>query len=112
MLANEVNFFPDALPFLEPCFHNIQGFTERDLANFRRPLRPVSSKKSERIAQLKEVVENNFATGGDGVWVGSLFCTGFQGDLRSFYILSILLLLSYLSFTSGLSFFRLFKLSE
>ncbi len=49
--------------------------------------------------------------GGDGVWVGSLFYTGFQGDLRSFYILSILLLLSYLSFTSGLSFFLLLKLS-
>jgi hypothetical protein len=45
-----------------------------------------------------------FVDGGDGVWVGSLFYTGFQGDLRSFYILSILLLLSYLSFTSGLSF--------
>ncbi len=53
----------------------------------------------------------DFAAGGDGVWVGSLFYTGFQGDLRSFYILSILLLLSYLSFTSGLSFFRLLKLS-
>jgi hypothetical protein len=47
VLANEVKFFPDALPFLEPCFHNMQGFTERDLANFRLPLRPVSSKKSE-----------------------------------------------------------------
>jgi hypothetical protein len=58
VLANEVKFFPDALPFLEPCFHNMQGFTERDLANFRLPLRPVSSKKSERIAQLKEAVEN------------------------------------------------------
>ena len=45
------------------------------------------------------------------MWVGSLFYTGFQDDLRSFYILSILLLLSYLSFTSGLSFFRLLKLS-
>jgi hypothetical protein len=52
-----------------------------------------------------------FATGGDGVWVGSLFYTGFHDDLRSFYILSILLLLSYLSFTSGFSFFRLLKLS-
>jgi hypothetical protein len=28
-----------------------------------------------------------FPAGGDGVWVGSLFYTGFQGDLRSFYIL-------------------------
>ncbi len=45
------------------------------------------------------------------MWVGNLFYTGFQGDLRSFYKLSILLLLSYLSFTSGLSFFRLLKLS-
>ncbi len=52
-----------------------------------------------------------FAVGGDGVWVGSLFYAGFQDDLRSFYILSILLLLSYLSFTSGLSFFLLLKLS-
>ncbi len=52
-----------------------------------------------------------FAAGGDGVWVGSLFYTGFQGDLRSFYILSILLLFSYLFFTSGFSFFRLLKLS-
>ncbi len=52
-----------------------------------------------------------FAAGGDGVWVWSLFYTGFQGDLRSFYILSILLLLSYLSFTSRLSFFRLLKVS-
>ena len=51
------------------------------------------------------------ATGGDGVWVESLFYTGFQGDLRSLYILSILLLISYLSFTSGLSFFLLLKLS-
>jgi hypothetical protein len=58
VLANEVKFFPDALPFLEPCFHNMQDFTERDLANFRLPLRPVSSKNSERIAQLKEAVEN------------------------------------------------------
>ncbi len=58
VLANEVKFLPDALPFLEPCFHNMQGFTERDLANFRLPLRPVSSKKSERITQLNEVVEN------------------------------------------------------
>ncbi len=46
-----------------------------------------------------------FADGGDGVCVCLLFYTGFQSDLRSFYILSILLLLSYLSFTftSGLS---------
>jgi hypothetical protein len=34
VLVNEVNFVSDALPFLEPCFHNMQGFTERDLANF------------------------------------------------------------------------------
>ncbi len=47
VLTNEVKFFPDALPFLEPCFHNMQGFTERDLANFHLPLRSVSSKKSE-----------------------------------------------------------------
>jgi hypothetical protein len=47
VLANEVKFFPEALPFLEPCFHNMQSFTERDVANFRLPLRPVSSKKSE-----------------------------------------------------------------
>jgi hypothetical protein len=53
-----------------------------------------------------------FVDGGDGVWVGILFCTGFQGDLRSFYILSILLLISYLSFTSGFSFFLLLKLEE
>jgi hypothetical protein len=46
-----------------------------------------------------------FAAGGDGVWVGNLFYTGFQDDLRSF-----LSLISYLSFTSGLS-FRLLKLS-
>ena len=52
VLVNEVKLFPDALPFLEPCFHNMQGFTERDLANFRLPLRQVSSKKSERITQL------------------------------------------------------------
>ncbi len=50
------------------------------------------------------------AVGDDGVWVGSPYYTGFQGDLRSFYILSTLLLISYLSFTSGLSFFRLFKI--
>jgi hypothetical protein len=50
-----------------------------------------------------------FAAGGDGVWVCNLFYTGFQSDLRSFYILSILLLLSYLSFASGLSFFRILK---
>jgi hypothetical protein len=43
--------------------------------------------------------------------VGNLFYTRFLGDLRSFYILSILLLLSYLSFASGLSFFRLLNLS-
>ncbi len=36
----------------------MQGFTERDLANFHLPLCPVSSKKSERISQLKESVEN------------------------------------------------------
>ncbi len=54
---------------------------------------------------------HGFAVGGDGVWVGRLFYTGFQNDLRSFYILSILLLLSYLSFTSGLSFFLLWQLS-
>jgi GTPase Era involved in 16S rRNA processing len=36
----------------------MQGFTERDLANFRLPLRPISSKKGEQIAQLKEAVEN------------------------------------------------------
>jgi hypothetical protein len=58
VLTNEIKFSPDAVPFLEPCFHNMQGFTERDLANFLLPLRPVSSKKSERIAQLKEAVEN------------------------------------------------------
>jgi hypothetical protein len=52
-----------------------------------------------------------FAAGGDEVWVGSLFYTGFLGDLRSLYILSILLLLSYLSFTSGLPLFRLLNLS-
>ncbi len=40
----------------------------------------------------------DFASGGDEVWVGNLFYTGFLGDLRSFYILSILLLLSYFSF--------------
>jgi hypothetical protein len=33
----------------------------------------------------------DFASGGDGVWVGLLFYTGFQGDLGSLYILSILL---------------------
>jgi hypothetical protein len=38
-----------------------------------------------------------FAAGGDGVWVCILFYTGFQNDLWSFYILSILLLLSFLS---------------
>jgi hypothetical protein len=32
------------------------------------------------------------------VWVCSLFYTGFQSDLRSFYILSILLLLSFFMF--------------
>ncbi len=53
-----------------------------------------------------------FAAGGDGVWMCSLFFSGFQSDLRSFYILSILILLSFfLCFTSGLSFFRLLKLS-
>jgi hypothetical protein len=52
-----------------------------------------------------------FVVGGDGVWVGSLFHTGFLGDLRSFYILSILLLLSYLFLTSGLSFLLHLKLS-
>jgi hypothetical protein len=36
----------------------MQGFTERDLAIFHLPLRPVSSKKSEWISQLKEDVEN------------------------------------------------------
>jgi hypothetical protein len=36
----------------------MQGFTERDLANFRLPLCPVSSKKSEWLSQLKETVEN------------------------------------------------------
>jgi hypothetical protein len=45
VLANEVKFFPDALPFLEPCFHNMQGFTERDLANFRLPMRVRSPRK-------------------------------------------------------------------
>ncbi len=58
VLTNEIKFSPDAVPFLEPCFHNMQGFTECDLANFLLPLHPVSSKKSERIAQLKEAVEN------------------------------------------------------
>jgi hypothetical protein len=58
VLTNEVKFFPDALPFLDPCFHNMQGFTESTLANFLLPLRPVYSKKSERIAQVKETVEN------------------------------------------------------
>ncbi len=52
-----------------------------------------------------------FVAGGDKVWVCILFYTGFQSDLRSFYILSILLLLSYLSFASGLSCFRLLKWS-
>ncbi len=37
VLANEVKFFPNALPFLEPCFHNMQGFTERDLAPTSTP---------------------------------------------------------------------------
>lgn len=58
VLATEVKFLPDAIPFIEPCFHNMQGFTERDLANFHLPLPPVSSKKIERITQLKEAVEN------------------------------------------------------
>jgi hypothetical protein len=53
--------------------------------------------------------QRGFAAGGDGGWVCSLFYTGFQSDLGSFYILSILLLLSYSSFASGLSFFRLLK---
>jgi hypothetical protein len=42
---------------------------------------------------------------------GILFYTGLQGDPRSFYIQSILLLLSYLFLPSGLSFFRRLKLS-
>ncbi len=46
-----------------------------------------------------------------GCGVGILFYTGLPGDPRSFYILSILLLLSYLSLPLGLSFFRLLKLS-
>ncbi len=54
---------------------------------------------------------SGFTDGGDGVWVCILFYTGFQRDLRSFYKLSILPLLSYLSFTSGLSFFLLLKWS-
>ena len=57
-LANEVNFFPDKVPFLEPCFHNMEGFTERNLANFRLPIRPLASKKGERFAHRKESTES------------------------------------------------------
>ena len=58
VLANKVNIFPDPVPFLEPCFHDMRGFTERDLANLRRPLRSLATKKSERLAQLKEAAES------------------------------------------------------
>jgi hypothetical protein len=36
--------------------------------------------------------QRGFAVGDDGVWAGRLFCTGFQDDLGSFYILSVLFL--------------------
>jgi hypothetical protein len=47
-----------------------------------------------------------------GYGVRSLFYTELPDDPRSFYILSFLLLLSYLSLSLGLSFFRLLYLSD
>ena len=36
----------------------MRGFTERNLANLRLPLRPLATKKSERLDQIKETAES------------------------------------------------------
>ena len=48
--ANEVKTFPDHCPFLDPCMHDMTGFTTSDLANLRVPLRPLATRKNEHIA--------------------------------------------------------------
>jgi hypothetical protein len=50
------------------------------------------SKQGIFVIFLEGKIFLGFPGGGDGVWVCNLFYTGFQNDLRSFYILSILLL--------------------
>jgi hypothetical protein len=102
-------FDPD-LRVWEPLSNRLTRF-QNDKEKFIYRIAHVSDKERTLNPIPDSRIRPRFTAGGDGVWVGNLFYTGFQDDLRSFYILSILLILSCLSFTSGLSFFHLLKLS-